>query len=160
MPASAAPAPPGRRRRGPGPVGSIIVAALVLPLAVLWALFPANYASRPGIQSETVAWRVHGDTAVQITYAVAKLKGDTVRCVVDAFDTEFAVIHQHPVVIPAGTSRLRRTETLPTPHRATGARIRSCRSLDRSEPTHEERRGLSIQGRHPQNPSMSTGRTA
>jgi hypothetical protein len=31
-----------------------------------------------------VAWQAHGDTVVQITYAVAKLKGDTVRCVVDA----------------------------------------------------------------------------
>lgn len=132
----------GRRRRGIGPVGAIVVAAFVVPLALLWSLFPANYSSRPGIQSETVAWRVHGDDAVQITYAVGKLKDDTVRCVVDAFDTDFAVIYQRSIIIPAGTTSLRRTETLPTPHRATGARIRSCRSLNRSEPTNEERRGL------------------
>jgi hypothetical protein len=62
------------------------------------------------------------------------------------------VIHQHPVIVPAGTLSLRRTETLPTPHRATGARIRSCRSLNHCEPTHE-----AVQ-RHPWNSSMSAGR--
>lgn len=119
-------------QRGPGVLASIVIGAAVGTLALLWSLFPANYRGLPGIQAETIAWKVHHDNAVQISYAVGKLKGDTVRCVVDAYDADFAVIAEKELIIPTGTTQLRQTETLTTPHRATGARIRSCRSLNRT----------------------------
>ncbi|NED49890.1 DUF4307 domain-containing protein, partial [Micromonospora aurantiaca] len=62
-----------------------------------------------------------------ITYTVAKGSGDEVRCTVDAYDADFAILAKKEISAPAGKSGVKGTETLTTPARATGARIHDCR---------------------------------
>ncbi|WP_067476785.1 DUF4307 domain-containing protein [Actinomadura hibisca] len=131
MDTSAPEAPaPSRPSRGGGlgVLGWVVIGGLAVVLAGGWAIIMANVGQTPGIQSQTVAWDVRDDS-VQITYSVAKAKGDTVRCTVDAYDTDFAVLASHEITVPPGTSRITKTETLRTAKRATGARVKDCRSV-------------------------------
>ncbi|MQY03934.1 DUF4307 domain-containing protein [Actinomadura macrotermitis] len=116
-------------RRGLGVLGWVVCGGLAAVFAVGWALIFAHVGQTPGISSQTYTWNVRGDNAVEVSYMVAKPKNDEVRCTVDAYDTHLAVLAEQQVVIPRGTARLDRTDTLTTPRRATGARVRDCRKV-------------------------------
>jgi hypothetical protein len=119
----AAPAGPRRNRAG------LVVVGLAAALgAAGFGILAANAGQTPGIVAQTVTYSI-ADTSVVVNYTVAKGKGDEVRCTVDAFDTGFAVLAQKEVSVPAGKSSMRGSETLRTPRRATGARIRDCRKV-------------------------------
>ncbi|WP_141578234.1 DUF4307 domain-containing protein [Actinomadura sp. WMMA1423] len=120
---AAAPAESRRSRLGLVAVG--LLAALG---AAGFGILAAHAGQTPGIVPQTVAYDIT-DTSVEINYTVAKGKGDDVRCTVDAYDTKFVVLAQKEVSVPPGTSGAKGTETLQTPRRATGARIRDCRKV-------------------------------
>ncbi|MGK5552180.1 DUF4307 domain-containing protein [Actinomadura kijaniata] len=117
--------------RGLGVLGWIVIGGFAAVLAGGWAVIMANVGQTPGIQSQTVAWDVRDDRTVTITYQIAKPRDETVRCVVDAYDEKFVILASHEVTVPAGRAGLNATETLTTPRRATGARVRDCRVADR-----------------------------
>ncbi|GGQ22064.1 hypothetical protein BKA00_007018 [Actinomadura coerulea] len=120
---AAAPAESRRSRLGLAAVG--LLAAV---MAAGFGVLAAHTGQTPGIVPQTVTYDIT-DTSVEINYTVAKGKGDDVRCTVDAYDTDFAVLAQKEVSAPPGTSSVKGTETLSTPRRATGARIRDCRKV-------------------------------
>jgi hypothetical protein len=112
-----------------GWLGWIVIGFPAAVLAAGWAVIMAHIGQTPGISAETITYSVLDDSSVQIRYAVAKPKGDAVRCVVDAYDTDFAVVAQREITVPAGTSEITGSETLQTSRRATGARVKDCRKV-------------------------------
>ena len=122
---TAAPAPARRR----GNLGLVIIGLVCAVCAGGWAVIMANVGQRPGIAKQTITYSVLSDSAVRITYSVSKGQGDTVKCVVDAFDTDFAVVGKQEITVPAGQKSVTRTDTLPTSKRATGARVQSCQKV-------------------------------
>ncbi|NKZ06374.1 DUF4307 domain-containing protein [Actinomadura latina] len=122
VPKPATPAEPRRSRAG------MVVAGLLAALvAAGMGILAAHAGQTPGIVPQTVSYDIT-DTAVTINYTVAKGKDDEVRCTVDAFDADFVILAEKEVSVPAGKSGIEGTETLATPRRATGARIRDCRT--------------------------------
>ncbi|MEO3822454.1 DUF4307 domain-containing protein [Actinomadura sp. B10D3] len=116
-------APAGSRRSR---AGLAVIGLLAALGAAGFGILAAHAGQTPGIVAQTVTYSIT-DTSVVINYTIAKGKDDDVRCTVDAFDTDFAVIAQKEVSVPAGRSSMKGSETLRTPRRATGARIRDCR---------------------------------
>ncbi|WP_344590186.1 DUF4307 domain-containing protein [Actinomadura vinacea] len=116
----------GKRR---GPLGYVVIGVFAAVLAGGWAVIMGNANNTPGIASQTITYVVQSDSSVQVSYAVAKAEGDVVRCTVDAFDTDFAIVASSQITIPAGTKKISRTDTLRTSKRATGARVKDCRKV-------------------------------
>jgi hypothetical protein len=83
----------------------------------------------PTTIAQTITFVIQSDSSVQVTYAVAKARQDVVRCTVDAFDTDFAIVASSEITVPAGTEKIERTDTLRTSERATGARVKDCRKV-------------------------------
>lgn len=108
-----------------GRLGLVVIGVFVALAAGGFGVISMYAGQTPGIVSQTVTYDI-SDTSVEINYSVAKGEGDVVRCTVDAFDKEFAVLAEKEVIVPAGTSSVQGTETLRTPRRATGARIHGC----------------------------------
>ncbi|TDD73744.1 DUF4307 domain-containing protein [Actinomadura rubrisoli] len=121
---AAAPAEPRRGR-----LGLVIIGVVTAVMACGFGVLASHVGQTPGIVPQTTTYDVVSDTSVELTYSVAKSKGDEVRCTVDAYDTDFAVLVQKEVTIPAGKSSVSGAETLVTPRRATGARVRDCRKM-------------------------------
>jgi hypothetical protein len=105
----------------------VVAGSLAALLAGGIGILAAYTGQTPGIVPQTVSYDIT-DTSVTINYTVAKGTDDEVRCTVDAYDTDFAILAQKEVSVPAGKSSVKGTETLATPRRATGARIRDCRT--------------------------------
>ncbi|SNR50432.1 DUF4307 domain-containing protein [Actinomadura mexicana] len=120
---AAAPAESRRSR-----LGLVVIGLLAAVMAAGFGILAAHTGQTPGIVPQTVTYDIT-DTSVEINYTVAKGKGDDVRCTVDAYDTDFAVLAKKEVSAPPGTSSVKGAETLRTPRRATGARIRDCRKV-------------------------------
>lgn len=118
-------APTGPRQ---GRFGLVVIGVLVAVAAGGFGIIAMNAGQTPGIVAQTVTYDIT-DTSVEINFQVAKGEGDEVRCTVDAYDEKFAVLAEKEVVVPAGTSNLKGTETLRTARRATGARIHDCRGV-------------------------------
>ncbi|XRQ11746.1 DUF4307 domain-containing protein [Actinomadura welshii] len=110
-----------------GRLGLVVIGVLVALAAGGFGIISGYAGQTPGVVAQTVAYDIT-DTAVEIHYSVGKGEDDEVRCTVDAFDKDFAVLAEKEVVVPAGTSGVEATETLQTPRRATGARIHNCRT--------------------------------
>ncbi|SFN93752.1 MULTISPECIES: DUF4307 domain-containing protein [Actinomadura] len=106
--------------------GLVVIGLLAALGAAGFGILAAHAGQTPGIVAQTVTYSIT-DTSVVVNFSVAKGKDDDVRCTVDAFDTDFAVLAQKEVSVPAGRSSMKGSETLRTPRRATGARIRDCR---------------------------------
>ncbi|MFD0685082.1 DUF4307 domain-containing protein [Actinomadura fibrosa] len=119
---AAAPAEPRRGR-----LGLVIIGVVTAVTACGFGILASHVGQTPGIAAQTITYDVRSDTSVEINYSVAKPSGDAVRCTVDAYDTDFAVLVQKEITVPAGESSVTRNETLQTPRRATGARVRDCR---------------------------------
>ncbi|MEV4673433.1 MULTISPECIES: DUF4307 domain-containing protein [Actinomadura] len=117
------PAAPAEPRRGRA--GMVVAGLLAALMAVGIGVLAMHSGQTPGIVPQTVSYDIT-DTSVKINYTVAKGKGDAVRCTVDAYDTDFAILAETTVSAPAGKSGVSGTETLTTPRRATGARIHDC----------------------------------
>ncbi|MEV4258143.1 DUF4307 domain-containing protein [Spirillospora sp. NPDC049652] len=120
---------PFRRRHdrpGLGWLGWIVIGVPTLLFAGGWAFLVAHVGQTPGISMETRTVDLRENAAV-VTYAVGKPKDEVVRCVVDAYDDKLAVLAQREITVPQGTSRVTAQETLETPRKATGGRIRDCR---------------------------------
>jgi hypothetical protein len=115
-------------RRG-GRLGYLVIGLVVAVAAGGWAVIMGHANNTPGIASQTITYDVVDDSTVQVRYAVAKAKGDVVRCTVDAFDTDFTIVATSQITVPAGTEKLSRTDTLKTTKRATGARVKDCRKV-------------------------------
>ncbi|MFA1545161.1 DUF4307 domain-containing protein [Actinomadura chokoriensis] len=120
---TAAPAEPRRGR-----LGMVLAGTLAALMALGIGVLAAHTGQTPGIVPQTVSYDIT-DGSVVINYTVAKGSGDEVRCTVDAYDTGFAILAQKEVSAPAGKSGVKGTETLTTPRRATGARIRDCHKV-------------------------------
>ena len=120
---TATPAEPRSRR-----LGLVVIGVFTALAAGGFGILAMHAGQTPGIAAQTVAYDI-SDTAVEISYSVAKDEGDEVRCTVDAFDKNFAVLAEREVVVPVGTPSVKGTETLRTPRRATGARIHKCRTV-------------------------------
>lgn len=118
--------PTGSRRGGRS--GMVVAGLLAALMAVGMGILAMHAGQTPGIVPQTIAYDIT-DTSVKITFTVAKAKGGEVRCTVDAYDTDFAVLAKKEVSVPAGKSSVKETETLTTPRRATGARIHDCRKV-------------------------------
>lgn len=110
-----------------GRLGLVVIGVFVAVAAGGFGVISMYAGQTPGIVSQTVTYDIT-DTSVEINYSVAKGAEDEVRCTVDAFDKNFAVLAEKEVIVPAGTSSMKGTETLQTPRRATGARIHACRT--------------------------------
>ncbi|MFC6878258.1 MULTISPECIES: DUF4307 domain-containing protein [Actinomadura] len=126
--ATSVPAPPITEKRR-GRLGYIVIGLVAAVCAGGFAFVFAHVGQTPGIAAQTIAYEVLNDTSVKVSYSVAKAGDDTVRCTVDAYDTDLVVLAQHDVTLPAGSSKMSRTDTLQTPKRATGARVRDCRKV-------------------------------
>src|SRR5690606_30294453 len=120
------PAGPSEDRRRP--LGLVVIGVLVALASVGFGVIYTNAGRTPGIMAATAAFAIAA-TSEKITYLVAKGEDDEVRCTVDAFDPDFEILAEKEVVLPVGTSKVRDTETLTTPRRATGARIHGCRAV-------------------------------
>ncbi|MDL4772278.1 DUF4307 domain-containing protein [Actinomadura xylanilytica] len=120
--------PVSEKRRG-GRLGYILIGVLAAVLACGWAFVMGHVGQTPGIASQTITYEVLSDSSVQLKYSVAKPKDDEVRCTVDAYDTALAVLTEHEITVPRGSSNLTRTENLTTAKRATGARVRDCHKV-------------------------------
>ncbi|MFG2005673.1 DUF4307 domain-containing protein [Spirillospora sp. NPDC048911] len=125
--ATSAPAAPTSSRRGK--FGLVVIGLLAAVCAGGWAIIMANVGQQPGIAKQTITYSVLSDSSVQIKYSVSKGEADEVRCVVDAFDTDFAVVGKREITVPPGTKTITRTDVLPTSKRANGARVESCRKV-------------------------------
>ncbi|WP_131742113.1 DUF4307 domain-containing protein [Actinomadura roseirufa] len=112
-----------------GRFGLAVIGVLTAVVACGFGILAAHVGQTPGITAQTITYDVIGDSSVEINYSVAKGKGDEVRCTVDAFDENFAVLAQKEVTVPAGKSSVTRGDTLRTPRKATGARVRDCRKV-------------------------------
>ncbi|XVQ12582.1 DUF4307 domain-containing protein [Spirillospora sp. CA-255316] len=119
---------PGGGRRG-GRLGYVVIGLLAALLAGGWAVVVGHADNTPGIAAQTITFVVQSDSSVQVSYAVAKARGDEVRCTVDAFDTDFAIVASSEITVPAGIEKIERTDTLRTSKRATGARVKDCRKV-------------------------------
>ncbi|MEW2357343.1 DUF4307 domain-containing protein [Spirillospora sp. NPDC029432] len=119
----------GAPARRAGKLGYILIGLLVAVAAGGWAIIMGHANNTPGIAAQTITYKVVDDSTVQVRYAVAKAEADVVRCTVDAFDTDFAIVATSTVTVPAGTENLSRTDTLQTTRRATGARVKDCRKV-------------------------------
>ncbi|QFG24818.1 DUF4307 domain-containing protein [Actinomadura sp. WMMB 499] len=118
--------PADRTKTVRGRIGLVVIGVVVALAAGGFGII-AGFAgaSSPGIASQTVAYDITGNS-VKISYSVAKPEGDPVRCTLDAFDTDFNILAEKTIVVPAGKSGATGTETLTTPREATGARIHEC----------------------------------
>ncbi|KAB2343983.1 DUF4307 domain-containing protein [Actinomadura rudentiformis] len=125
--ATSAPAAPTPSRRGR--LGLVAIGLLAAVCAGGWAIIMANAGRQPGIAKQTITYSVLSDSAVQIKYSISKGKSDEVRCVVDAFDTDFAIVGKREIIVPSGTKTITRTDLLATSKRATGARVESCHKV-------------------------------
>jgi uncharacterized protein DUF4307 len=119
-------APPAEKRRGR--LGYLVIGVVVAICSIGWAYVVANAGQTPGIAYQTITFQVQSDSAVEIRWSVAKPAGDQVRCVVDAVDRNFVPVAEIEVTVPAGRSRMERTDVLPTVRRATAARVKECRT--------------------------------
>ncbi|WP_067455814.1 DUF4307 domain-containing protein [Actinomadura macra] len=119
-----APAEPKRGR-----LGLVVIGIVTAVAAGGFGILAGHAGQTPGIVPQTITYDVRSDSTVEINYSVAKSKGDEVRCKVDAYDENFAVLVEKEVVVPSGTSSVTRAETLQTPRRATGARVKDCRKV-------------------------------
>ncbi|GAA3944770.1 hypothetical protein GCM10023085_28590 [Actinomadura viridis] len=120
---------PGGRGRRPGRLGYAVIGVLAAVLAGGWAVIMANANNTPGIASQTITYVVRDASTVEVRYAVAKARDDEVRCTVDAFDTDFAIVATSRITVPPGTERITRTDVLQTSKRATGARVKDCHKV-------------------------------
>ncbi|TDD85240.1 DUF4307 domain-containing protein [Actinomadura darangshiensis] len=120
-------APPAEPRRG-SRLGLVVIGVVTAVMASGFGILAAHTGQTPGIVPQTVAYDITG-TSVDITYTVAKGKGDEVRCTVDAYDADLVVLAKKEVTVPVGKSSVKGAETLQTARRATGARIRDCRKV-------------------------------
>ncbi|MBO2446922.1 DUF4307 domain-containing protein [Actinomadura barringtoniae] len=127
--ATSAPAAPTDDKSRIGKVGLVVIGLITAVCAGGWAFVMANVGQRPGIEQQTIAYTVLSDASVKVTYSVAKDKKDEVRCVVDAFDKDFAIVAHKEITVPRGTKGDTWTETLPTSRRATGARVQGCHTV-------------------------------
>ncbi|TNY35450.1 DUF4307 domain-containing protein [Thermomonospora catenispora] len=127
MSTSASPTAPDRRKGSP--LGYAVIGVVVAICAVGWAIIMANAGRSPGIDQQTISYRVIDDSSVEVRWQVAKPADRAVRCVVDALDANFAVVARREVVVPAGRSALSRTDLLTTTRRATAARVKECRTM-------------------------------
>ncbi|MBE1534124.1 DUF4307 domain-containing protein [Actinomadura algeriensis] len=118
--------PADRTKTVRGRIGLVVIGVVVVLAAGGFGII-AGFAgsSSPGIVSQTVAYDITGNT-VKISYSVAKPEGDAVRCTLDAFDTDFVILAEKTIAVPAGKSGTTGTATLQTPREATGARIHAC----------------------------------
>ncbi|RFU42667.1 DUF4307 domain-containing protein [Actinomadura logoneensis] len=119
---------PFRRRRdrpGLGWLGWLVIGVPTLVFAGGWAIIMAHVGQTPGISMETRTVDLREDAAV-VTYAVGKPKDEVVRCVVDAYDDKLNVLAEREITVPEGTAKVTAQETLETPRKATGGRIRDC----------------------------------
>ncbi|WP_051712138.1 DUF4307 domain-containing protein [Spirillospora albida] len=110
-----------------GRLGLIVIGVVCAAAAGGFGIVSANVGQTPGIAAQTVTFDVVSDTSVELNYRVAKRKGAEVHCTIDAFDDRLNILAARRIIVPAGTSRITGNATLPTPRRATGARIRDCR---------------------------------
>lgn len=115
--------PKGRR------LGYVVIGIVVAICAVGWSIIMANAGRTPGIDQQTISYRVIDDSSVEVRWQVAKPADRAARCVVDALDADFAVVAQREVVVPAGRSALTRTDVLRTTRRAAAARVKECRTM-------------------------------
>lgn len=124
-------APAAGTDQGPrrGRLGYVIIGIFVAVCAGGWAFVMANAGQTPGIAAQTITYDVRGDSEVEIKWQVGKPKGDRVRCVIDAVDADFAQVGRLEVIVPAGRSRLERTDVLRTSKRANAARVKECRTV-------------------------------
>ncbi|RKS72023.1 uncharacterized protein DUF4307 [Actinomadura pelletieri DSM 43383] len=111
-----------------GRLGLVVIGIVTALAAGGFGIIAAYAGQTPGIVAQTVTYDI-ADTSVVVNYSVAKGKGDEVRCTVDAFDKNFAVLDAQEVAAPAGKSSVDGTVTLRTTRRATGARIHACRTV-------------------------------
>ncbi|MGP4026773.1 DUF4307 domain-containing protein [Actinomadura sp. 3N407] len=118
-------APTGPRQ---GRFGLVVIGVLVALAAGGFGIIAMHAGQTPGIAAQTITYDIT-DTSVEINFEVAKGEDDEVRCTVDAYDKGFAVLAEKEVVVPAGTSGMKGTETLQTARRATGARIHDCHTV-------------------------------
>ncbi|MCP2336755.1 DUF4307 domain-containing protein [Actinomadura rupiterrae] len=119
---------PFRRRPDRPRLGWLGWVVIGVPTAVLaggWAIIMAHVGQTPGISMETRTVDLHDNAAV-VTYAVGKPEDEQVRCVVDAYDEKLSVLAQREITVPKGTAKVTARETLATPRKATGGRIRDC----------------------------------
>jgi uncharacterized membrane-anchored protein len=107
----------------------VVIGLFTAVFAAGWAVIVGHANNTPGIVAQTITFDVRSDTSVQVRYAVAKDRSDVVRCVVDAFDESFAIVGEFRITVPAGVSKITRTDTLSTSKRATGARVKDCRAV-------------------------------
>jgi len=121
------PAAPAEPRRGR--LGLVVIGVVTAVTAGGFGVLAAHVGQTPGIVPQTITYDVTGDSSVELTYSVAKSKGDEVRCTVDAYDESFVILEQKQVTVPAGRSSVKGAEILTTPRRATGARVRDCRKV-------------------------------
>ncbi|MBT2213921.1 MULTISPECIES: DUF4307 domain-containing protein [Actinomadura] len=110
-----------------GRLGLVLIGVLAAVTAGGFGILAAHTGQTPGIVPQTITYDVRDDTTVEISYSVAKPKGDEVHCKIDAYDVNFVVLAEKAVTVPAGTSGATRSDTLRTPRRATGARVKECR---------------------------------
>jgi hypothetical protein len=116
------PSSPARRR------GLVAAATLLLAAVVGWAAWAALTGSAGGLSWNDVGYRVHGPTAVDVTFDVGVAQGGTrVVCTLRALNAGHAVVGLIDVELtPARAGTVRLTRTVPTSETAVTGVVKAC----------------------------------
>ncbi len=118
-----APSASARRVR----VAALLVFALV---AMSWLGWAAWTHANPQVQAELTSYDVVSDHEVEVVIDVRRASGGAVECTVSAKATDFAVVGEDTVLIPAGDEGTVTQElTLRTDREATSVTVENCRPV-------------------------------
>ena len=95
-----------------------------------WLLWSANHAANPAIRSTLISFTVSSDTAIEIRYSLAIDNSEKAHeCRLVARDGFTNIVGEVTDLIPAGSSRMTRSISIPTRLKAVNAGISGCRTL-------------------------------
>ena len=124
------PARPAGRYGEPGPVRRRLARAgvVVLVAAVLaWLVWVALVQARPQVTTQVQGHRVLDDTRVQVTFALTKEPGQTVRCRVEALSSAAAQVGLAVLEVgPTPRASSVQTVLVRTQQRATTGDVQGC----------------------------------
>jgi len=106
----------------------ILAAAAFVAVFVAWVLWAGLDEDQGSLEATDTGYRIVGEHAVALTFAVNVAPGTPVTCALQALDESFAVIGWKVVSFPGASSRVTTyRETVRTTERANTGLIYRCR---------------------------------
>jgi len=107
---------------------TIVVAALLAVVGLVWLLWAGLYHATPPVSAQLRSFHVQSDDAVTASIDLRREPGMAVVCVLEAQAADHFVVGERQVRVPAGPQQaLTRTYRIETERPATNAVLDSCR---------------------------------